>query len=246
MMIMFNFMKQKYKQMIKEAGFEDIIEFNDLHSDSKFVGNKLRRSDKEMIKQKLINKQESPTVLAKKIEKLEKLEKDLKEEAFSKKENILETIDYLITIYSNLQEINEDLGEEYDSGLYLPGYNFSGNEAYLLIGNGNIYLVDYATYEILVAIDKDKISHIEIESEEEVAPAYVPKYKNAPSAMLTNQTWNNQSTDQYMQNYYKNEYERKLAQYQVDLINVNAYNQNEQRKYEESLGKTRMVKHLYI
>ena len=64
--------------------------------------------------------------------------------------------------------------------------------------------------------------------------------------MLTNQKWNNQSTDQYMQNYYKNEYERKLAQYQVDLINVNAYNQNEQRKYEESLGKTRMVKHLYI
>ena len=58
------FMKQKYKQMIKEAGFEDIIEFNDLHSDSKFVGNKLRRSDKEMINQKLINKQESPTVLA--------------------------------------------------------------------------------------------------------------------------------------------------------------------------------------
>ncbi len=87
-MIMFDFMKQKYKQMIKEAGFEDIIEFNDLHSDGKFVGNKLRCSDKEMINQKLINKQESPMVLAQKIEKLEKLEKlekDLKEEAFSKK-----------------------------------------------------------------------------------------------------------------------------------------------------------------
>ena len=72
-MIMFDFMKQKYKQMIKEAGFKDIIEFNDLHSAGKFVGNKLRRSDKEMINQKLINKKESPMVLAQKIEKLEKI-----------------------------------------------------------------------------------------------------------------------------------------------------------------------------
>lgn len=246
---LFDFMKPRYKKIIIEAGFEDIIEFNDLNNETRFVGKKIRRSDREMIHQRLINEHEDTKILGEKIEKLKKLKKDLNEENFIKKKNILETIDYLTIIYSNLKEINEKLGEEYNSSLYLPGYTFCDSDAYLMIGNGNIYFVDCENYEILETINNDKISHIEIESEEEEVPAYIPKYKNAPSApsaFFTNYSWNNQSTNKYMQNYYKNEYERKLAEYQSDLININIYNQNEQRKYEESLGKTRMVKHFYI
>ena len=154
----------------------------------------------------------------------------------------METINYLISVASNLVKNSKYFGYG-----YLLGYDVDDKKARVIINDGNIYFFDDDTYEMFEdeTIMNNEISHIEIYTTEENAPTYNPKYQNkptAPSSASVNLHWDNE----WMQKNVEHEYQRKLLEYQANLINTQMHNQNEERKYQESQGKTREVKYIDI
>lgn len=233
----------KYAKIIIKSGFQELLIHNDIHNQDRMTGQMFTFSDRHVLKRKYLENNEN-ALLNEKITKLEKLKIDLEQEKFSENEKnrIMETINYLISVASNLVKNSKYFGYG-----YLLGYDVDDKTARVIINDGNIYFFDDDTYEMFEdeTIMNNEISHIEIYTTEENAPTYNPKYQNkptAPSSASVNLHWDNE----WMQKNVEHEYQRRLLEYQANLINTQMHNQNEERKYQESQGKTREVKYIDI
>lgn len=228
----------KYISVIKDSGFPILLEYKNIDQETKVnYGNivwgckdRLRHNYLSLLKVNDVDFEEE-------LKSLEELEDKILLLKFSKKDDILGMIDWLII---NLKNIIKNKNILVDGRVEKLEIN---KHVLAVFFEGNIYFFDEDSYEMYddETVTRDQIDSFGILYLLEDAPTYNPNFKTVDRPSI-GYIYDNPKLNAYNER----EYMRDMAEYQANLIDANLHNQREREKYIDSLGKTIEVEYIFI
>lgn len=174
------------------------------------------------------------------------LVKDLKENKDSSSEDIISKFYkqlkgnmYLYPLEDTLKEIKEiariTVFKDNNSKFINDGIEY---ETYILSSVEDYFAcIDTRKWEMVHLIKIEDIDEIIIDTKIKPAPTYKMKLLQEPSKPNTFFV-NNATGNTYNERAIRNDYKASLAKYEAELLHVKQHNDEERRRYNESLNKT--------
>lgn len=218
--------RNKYKKIIIEAGFEDLLKTD--HYDYNNM----------ILKYVIPEKSQINFNIEERLDELKTLWNQVNNKISN--EVVLNSLKRLILFCENTIKNKEYLCNCYDK-------IFSNikdiEQSKISIYNGDIYLINNYDNSITYIIKNDLIAYITTGIENIKLNEYKQNYIT-PSAPVDASV--NYKKDSFLEKKEKAEYQRRLTEYQVELIKADLHNKEEDKKHIESICKTKDARYLYL